>query len=179
VTVISVVNPAYETGAVLPAGGLAPRRALTEPAVLTVINNGKPHSRELLTYIVDELALIAPLKSENFFTKPGSAAPIEAAEAERLAAAGGLVLAGVGDCGGCSACSVNDAIQFERLGIPAAVVITEPFVALADGVSRSLGLPGYAPVVLPHPLSSKDDGVLRELAAVAAIEVARRLGDND
>lgn len=174
-TAITVLDPAYEAMSVTQPGGLAARRKITEPVGLTLVNNGKPHSRELLTYIADELARILPISDVNLFTKPGSAAPIDGIEAERLAGLGGVIIAGVGDCGGCSACSVNDAIQFERLGLPAAVVITEPFVTLADGVSRSLGMAGYEPVVLPHPLSSKGDDVLRKLAAEAAIEVARRL----
>ena len=47
-----------------------------------------------------------------------------------------------------------DAIEFEKRGIPAAVVITEPFMPTADAIGRLAGMPGYPYVVLPHPVGS-------------------------
>ena len=37
-------------------------------------------------------------------------------------------------------------------------------------------MPGYPVVVLPHPVSSKDDAALRALAKGVAADVARLLG---
>ena len=47
-----------------------------------------------------------------------------------------------------------DAIELEKRGIPAAVVITEPFIPTADAMGRLAGMPGYPYVVLPHPVGS-------------------------
>ena len=47
-----------------------------------------------------------------------------------------------------------DAISFEKRGIPAAVVITEPFVATAAAMARLAGMPGYPVAVIPHPVGS-------------------------
>ena len=47
-----------------------------------------------------------------------------------------------------------DAISFEKRGIPAAVVITEPFVATAEAMARLAGMPGYPVAVIPHPIGS-------------------------
>ena len=47
-----------------------------------------------------------------------------------------------------------DAITFEKRGIPAAVVITEPFVSTAEEMARLAGMPGYPYAVLPHPVGS-------------------------
>ena len=47
-----------------------------------------------------------------------------------------------------------DAIELEKRGIPAAVVITEPFAPTADAMGRLAGMPGYPYVVLPHPVGS-------------------------
>jgi hypothetical protein len=58
---------------------------------------------------------------------------------------------------------VLDAITFEKRGIPAAVVITEPFVPTADAMARLAGMPGYPYAVLPHPVGS-----------LTAAEVAQR-----
>jgi len=49
---------------------------------------------------------------------------------------------------------VLDAITFEKRGIPAAVVITKPFVATADAMARLAGMPGYPVAVIPHPIGS-------------------------
>ena len=56
-----------------------------------------------------------------------------------------------------------DAITFEKRGIPAAVVITEPFVPTAEAMARLAGMPGYPYAVLPHPVGS-----------LSAMEVAQR-----
>jgi hypothetical protein len=58
---------------------------------------------------------------------------------------------------------VLDAITFEKRGIPAAVVITEPFVPTAEAMARLAGMPGYLYAVLPHPVGS-----------LTAAEVAQR-----
>jgi hypothetical protein len=70
---------------------------------------------------------------------------------------------------------LHDALQLEALGVPAAVVITEPFTGLVGSFSRNLGAPGYPPMVVPHPISSKDDEHLRRMAEAVADAVAVQL----
>lgn len=59
--------------------------------------------------------------------------------------------------------------------MPATVVITEPFEALAAGFAARLGAPGYHAVVVPHPVSSRDDDQLRAFAARGAGPAQRQL----
>ena len=47
-----------------------------------------------------------------------------------------------------------DAITFEKRGIPAAVVITEPFEATAEAMAKLAGMAGYRYAVVPHPFGS-------------------------
>ena len=47
-----------------------------------------------------------------------------------------------------------DAISFEKRGIPAAAVITEPFVPTAEAMARLAACPGYPVAVIPHPIGS-------------------------
>ena len=47
-----------------------------------------------------------------------------------------------------------DAIIFEKRGVPAAVVITEPFVPTAEAMSQLAGMPGYPYATVPHPVGS-------------------------
>jgi hypothetical protein len=49
---------------------------------------------------------------------------------------------------------VLDAIFFEKRGIPASVIITEPFVPTAVGIAKLAGMPGYPHAVIPHPVGS-------------------------
>jgi hypothetical protein len=70
---------------------------------------------------------------------------------------------------------VHDAITFERKGVPAAVICTEPFISSADAMAKLGGIPDYPYVVLAHPLGSLDDSGIRERASQAAPDVLRIL----
>ena len=174
-TSIIVLTPEYEQ--VAPAGARpAVRRVLDEPVVLTLVDNCKPNARAILDYLAAALEQLLPIERVDVYAKGTSAAPIDERTAKDLAARSGLVIAGVGDCGGCSACSLHDAIQLEQLGVPAVLIVTEPFVPMIDAFAVSLGMPGYASiVVLPHPVSSLGRDELREIAERAAPDVARCL----
>ena len=65
-----------------------------------------------------------------------------------------------------------DAIFFEKRGIPAAVVITEPFVPTAMGIAKLAGMPGYPYAVIPHPVGSLGATEVRQRAedVAAAVE---------
>ena len=47
-----------------------------------------------------------------------------------------------------------DAIGFEKRGIPAAAIITTPFIPTAEAMARLSGMPGYPCAVVPHPIGS-------------------------
>jgi hypothetical protein len=70
---------------------------------------------------------------------------------------------------------VLDAIFFEKRGIPAAVVITEPFVPTAIGIGRLAGMPGYPYAVIPHPVGSLSAADVRQRADAAAATVGALL----
>lgn len=53
-------------------------------------------------------------------------------------------------------------------------VMTTRFVSAAELMARVLGFPDYAFAVIPHPVSSAPDAVLRDMAA-SAIAQARML----
>jgi hypothetical protein len=59
---------------------------------------------------------------------------------------------------------VLDAINFEKQGIPAVAVVTEPFVPTANAVAELNGMPGYRYVVVPHPFGSLDEATVRARA---------------
>jgi hypothetical protein len=46
---------------------------------------------------------------------------------------------------------VHDGITFERRGVPAAVVITEPFIGAARAMATFDGAPWFEWATMPHP----------------------------
>jgi hypothetical protein len=75
----------------------ATRRKVPEGAVLTLIENGKPHARDLMRFVAAELEQRVPIARVDVFSKPSAAKPIDADEAKALAARSHLVITGVGD----------------------------------------------------------------------------------
>ena len=50
-----------------------------------------------------------------------------------------------------------DAILFERAGVPAIAIVTEPFRPTGEAMATSWGLPGYRFLDMPHPIANLDD----------------------
>ena len=57
-----------------------------------------------------------------------------------------------------------DAILFERAGVPAIAVVTEPFRATGEAMATSWGMPGYRFVETPHPIANLTDKELDDRA---------------
>ncbi len=68
-----------------------------------------------------------------------------------------------------------DAILFERLGIPAIAVVTEPFRPTGQAMATSWGMPGYRFLEVPHPIANLDDKELDERADRLVEEVLKLL----
>jgi len=74
---------------------------------------------------------------------------------------------------------VLDAISFEKRGIPAAAIITEPFIATAEAMARMAGMPEYPVAVIPHPVGSlSPDEVTARADAIAGRIAELLLGDS-
>ena len=72
-------------------------------------------------------------------------------------------------------CSVHDAIEFEKRGIPATVVLTRIFRNPCEYQFRSKGMEGHPYIELPHPVSQFTPADMRELASRYIDEVVRQL----
>lgn len=68
-----------------------------------------------------------------------------------------------------------DAISFEKRGIPAAVVITQPFESTAEAMARLAGLAGYPFAALPHPFGSLSPAEVRARADTLIDSIERLL----
>ena len=60
----------------------------------------------------------------------------------------------------------------EKLGVPAVVVATEPFISSGKAMAVSHGMPDYPFVVIPHPISSASGDELGDRARTAAEAIA-------
>jgi hypothetical protein len=155
---------------------LAPRGELPEDATLLLIDNGKAKAKSLLLHLSEELKQRMSIGSVEVISKPGAGYVIEDEQVAELAPRVDLVIAGLGDCGACSACSLQDALIFERAGVPSTVLITEVFIANIARFAESLGRPGYHSLVVPHPAATKSDQQLRGFAAQIADAAMEQLG---
>ena len=55
-----------------------------------------------------------------------------------------------------------DGIILEKLGIPTAVINTEPFIVSSKAMAVAQGIPDYPFVIIPHPIASAPLNVLQE-----------------
>lgn len=60
---------------------------------------------------------------------------------------------------------MHDAIEVEKLGVPAVGVMTTKFVSAADLMARVLGADGFRYVAIEHPISSASEAALSAEAA--------------
>jgi len=60
-------------------------------------------------------------------------------------------------------CSVHDAVEFEKRGIPATVILTQIFKNAAVHQFKSRGMEGHPLIELPHPISNLTHQQMREV----------------
>lgn len=154
----------------------APRLSSFDGATIGIMFNSKPNAATLLTAIAQLLreqfaikAVLPPVRTEGVFLP-------SAEQLNTLASQADLVLIGLGDCGSCSACSIQVATDFERLGVPAAAICTTPFLNSGKAMAARQGMPDYEFAMVAHPLSSLTDDELRDRARDAVPQVLSIIG---
>jgi len=70
---------------------------------------------------------------------------------------------------------VHDTIEFEKRGIPTAVIITQAFRNAAVFQFKSKGMEGHAYVEMPHPVSNLSAEDMRALTLSFVDQTARQL----
>jgi hypothetical protein len=66
---------------------------------------------------------------------------------------------------------LHNATELEKLGVPTAVLCTEPFSKTAESMAKRRGFPNYRYVLVEHPLSSARPEGIRARAERALPEV--------
>jgi hypothetical protein len=131
-------------------------RDVPERPVLALIDNGKPRAGTLLTAIANALIDSGSIARYKMVTKRASI-PLTPEELAELLDGAHVVVSGVGDCGGCTASSVTDALNCIELGVPSSVLITTAFTGLAAATDRAFGLDGLRTLVVDHPVWNRDE----------------------
>jgi len=70
---------------------------------------------------------------------------------------------------------VLDGIVMEKLGIPAAVICTEPFTSSGKAMAVAHGFPDYPFVVIPHPINATPFDILDKWVENCLPQVVRLL----
>ena len=68
-----------------------------------------------------------------------------------------------------------DGIVFEKVGIPAASIVTDVFEGTGRAMAVSWGVPNYKFLALPHPIANLTDAQLEQRAREIAPEVVKLL----
>ena len=93
---VTVLSPVYEE-AQIDEVAMATRQMPTEPVVIGVIDNAKNNAKELLTYVAEGLRDRLPVADIVVHSKSAAGKPIDADDAEMLAARSHLIISGLGD----------------------------------------------------------------------------------
>jgi hypothetical protein len=70
---------------------------------------------------------------------------------------------------------VLDGIVFEKVGIPAASIVTDVFEGTGHAMAQSWGVPEYKFLSLPHPIANLTEAELDARARTIAPEIVRLL----
>jgi hypothetical protein len=137
---------------------------------IAVLDNGKPNAGVVMSRAAETLASAAGA-DVSLVTKKGpggrsanAAIPCAPDIMQRLIDEADVVITGAADCGSCTAYSVYDAVELERLGRPTVVVTTTKFRPIAETMAANFGLADTRLLVLPHPLGGTDRATLHRWA---------------
>jgi hypothetical protein len=70
---------------------------------------------------------------------------------------------------------VLDGIVFEKVGIPAASIVTDIFEGTGHAMAQSWGVPEYKFLSMPHPIANLTEAELDARARTIAPEIVRLL----
>jgi hypothetical protein len=70
---------------------------------------------------------------------------------------------------------VLDGILFEKIGVPAASIVTDVFEGTGHAMAQSWGVPEYKFLSVPHPIANLTDAELDARARAIVPEVVKLL----
>jgi hypothetical protein len=178
ISFLSIVNPVADFQDFLgkPATDIPQRPATISGKRIAVLPNWKTGLRPFMRVLADRFNSDTNAKNAFYletdwlFTHPDRVGLIAPA-VDKLAKECDLMVAGVGDCGGCTLWSVHACVEFEKRGIPTSVIVTDVFEHRAHQLLTSLGYPHIPVLVVANPviyltepeINRRIDGLLDKL----------------
>ena len=68
-----------------------------------------------------------------------------------------------------------DGILFEKVGVPAASIVTDVFEATGHAMAQAWGVPQYKFLAMPHPIANLTEAQLDQRAREIAPEIVKLL----
>ena len=68
-----------------------------------------------------------------------------------------------------------DGILFEKVGLPAASIVTDVFEATGHAMAQAWGVPDYKFLAMPHPIANLTEAQLDQRAREIAPEIVKLL----
>jgi hypothetical protein len=161
-----ILDPTGQAGRA-PTGGafaLAPRPPGLKGARVGLLINTKRNAEPFLTELGSLLTGEHGAASVMARTKLAFALPVPEDMLKELISECDVVIAGIGDCGSCSASAVTDGVMLESRGVPTAVICSDAFSASADAIASLRGAPGYRYVTTRHPVAVLTPDEVRDRA---------------
>jgi hypothetical protein len=162
-----------------PAAARAARRPTLAGARVGLLINTKRNARPFLEHIGRLLLEDYGAASVTQRTKLNFAVPEPDEVVRELAAEVDVIVAGVGDCGSCSAAAAADGVVFEAAGVPAAVIVTDSFAVTATAMAQLRGAPGYKYAITSHPVAVLTEDQVKERAATVIGDVIALLTESE
>lgn len=142
---------------------------------VALVENTNHNSAEVLERIGKILVEEYGVAEARLFRKKHSSTPMHEAILEDIRKNFDVAIAGVGDCGSCSAAIVLDGIMVERVNKPAAAIVTNFFASTAKAMAKQAGVPDYRFLIMQHPIGNLDDEGLNERARTSIDGIVQTL----
>ena len=161
------------------AGSMAaPRVASLQGLTVGLIANGLGNSARFMEILFDLLRERYGAVTAILITKGNVSIPPDPEDWGRITASADVAVTAFGGCGSCSSRTVRDAIDLERVGIPAVPVVHEALYGSARTIAGIAGLPKFpfATVTYPHmSLANWNEAECRDVAEMVVDDIARLL----
>lgn len=150
------------------------QRVIPDRPVLGLIDNGKIKAGVLLTAIGDALKQRGAI-GDYFLYRKGAMVPLTDEERASIVSRADIVISGLGDCGGCTACSTTDALRCINAGVPSFMLASERFAFLVDATDREYGIAGLRRLLVEHPVWTRDEAWFAATADTLASTISAAL----
>ncbi|VXB90116.1 conserved hypothetical protein [Citricoccus sp. K5] len=160
-----------------PAPAVASRPRSLDGLTVGLLENTKHHAAYLLDQLGDALLARYGVQDLVRATKHDFGQPMPEEMLTSFVSSCDVMIIGIGDCGACSASAVADGIEFEREGIPAAVICSDAYRVTASAMAGVQGMADYEYLTTRHPVAILERSEVNVRAAQLLPQVLSMLTD--